>query len=172
VPKSTLSFTGTLPGGVTFTPFSNGTATLSGTAVAGSKGVYFLTITAVNGTLPNSVQLFTLRVQDTAPVLHAPAIISPVSTTFTAGTEGTFTVHTTGVPTATLSLTGTQPSWLSFIDNTDGTATLTVRRARARDLKRYVSSWTGSFSCCDGMQDRKKAHLAKVDAALVTSGSK
>ena len=125
VPKSTLSFTGTLPGGVTFTPLSNGMATLSGTAAAGSKGVYFLTITAANGTLPNAVQLFTLTVQNTAPVLHAPAVISPASTTFTVGTEGTFTVHTTGVPTATLSLTGTQPSWLSFIDNTDGTATLT-----------------------------------------------
>jgi len=124
VPKSTLSFTGTLPGGVTFTPLANGTATLSGTPVAGSKGVYFLTITAANGTLPNAVQLFTLKVQDTAPVLQAPAVISPASTTFTAGTEGTFTVHTTGVPTATLSLIGTQPSWLSFIDNTDGTATL------------------------------------------------
>jgi Putative Ig domain len=124
VPKSTLSFTGTLPGGVTFTPLSNGTATLSGTPVAGSEGVYFLTITAANGTPPDSVQLFTLTVQDTAPVLHAPAIISSASTTFTAGTEGIFTVHTTGVPTATLSLTGTQPSWLSFIDNTDGTATL------------------------------------------------
>jgi Putative Ig domain len=124
-PKSTLSFTGTLPGGVTFTPLANGTATLSGTAVAGSEGVYFLTITATNGTKPDSVQLFTLTVQDTAPVLHAPAVTSPASTTFTVGTEGTFTVRTTGVPTATLSLTGTQPSWLSFIDNTDGTATLT-----------------------------------------------
>src|SRR5205814_606233 len=124
-PNPTLSFTGARRGGVAFTPLANGTATLSGTPVAGSEGVYFLTITAANGTLPNAVQLFTLTVRDTAPVLHAPAIISPASTTFTAGTEGTFTVHTTGVPTATLSLTGTQPSWLSFIDNTDGTATLT-----------------------------------------------
>ena len=124
VPKSTLSFTGTLPGGVTFVPLSNGTATLSGRPAAGSEGVYSLTITAANGTLPNAVQLFTLRVQDTAPVLHAPAIISSANTTFTAGTEGIFTIHTTGVPTATLSLTGTQPSWLSFIDNTDGTASL------------------------------------------------
>src|SRR6266513_1998823 len=124
VPKATLSFTGTLPGGVTFTPLANGTATLSGTPVAGSEGVYFLTITAANGNPPDSVQSFTLTVQDTAPVLHAPAIISSASTTFTAGTEGIFTIHTTGVPTATLSLTGTQPSWLSFIDNTDGTATL------------------------------------------------
>jgi hypothetical protein len=124
-PKPTLSFTGNLPDGITFTPLANGTATLSGTAVAGSEGVYFLTITAANGTPPDAVQLFTLTVQDTAPVTHAPTIISSASTTFTAGIEGTFTVHTTGVPTATLSLTGTQPSWLSFIDNTDGTATLT-----------------------------------------------
>jgi uncharacterized repeat protein (TIGR01451 family) len=124
VPKSTLSFTGTLPSGVTFVPLSSGTATLSGTPAAGSEGVYFLTITATNGTPPDAVQLFTLTVQDTPPVTQAPAIISSASTTFTAGTEGIFTIHTTGVPTATLSLTGTQPSWLSFIDNTDGTATL------------------------------------------------
>src|SRR5437016_3352289 len=124
VPKSTLSFTGTLPASATFTPLSNATATWSGTRVAGSKGIYFLTITAANGTPPNAMQLFTLRVQDAPPVPQAPAIISSASTTFTAGTEGIFTVHTTGVPTATLSLTGTQPSWLSFIDNTDGTATL------------------------------------------------
>ena len=124
VPKATLSFTGTLPGGVAFTPLSNGTATLSGTPVAGSEGVYFLTIAAANGTLPDATQLFTLKVQDAPPVPQAPAIISSASTTFTADTEGIFTVHTTGVPTATLSLTGTQPSWLSFIDNTDGTATL------------------------------------------------
>jgi hypothetical protein len=124
VPKSTLSFTGTLPDGVTFVPLSNGTATLSGTPVAGSEGVYFLTITATKGTPPDAVQLFTLTVQDAPPVTQAPAIISSASTTFTAGTEGIFTIHTTGVPTATLSLTGTQPSWLSFIDNTDGTATL------------------------------------------------
>src|SRR5947199_6178844 len=63
VPKSTLSFTGTLPGGVTFNPLSNGTATLSGTPAAGSEGVYFLTLTAANGTPPDAVPLFTLSVQ-------------------------------------------------------------------------------------------------------------
>jgi hypothetical protein len=46
------------------------------------------------------------------------------------------------------------------------TAKLTVRRERARDLKRYVSSWTGAFGCCDGMKERKKVYLAKVDAVL------
>ena len=31
---------------------------------------------------------------------------------------------TTGTPTASFTTTGTLPTWLSFIDNTDGTATL------------------------------------------------
>ncbi len=118
-----LSFTGALPAGVTFVANTNGTATLSGTPPPGSEGPYPITITASNGTLPNAKQTFTLTVQDAPPVLKAPAITSSASTTFTVGTEGIFTARTTGTPTSSLTLTGTQPSWLSFIDNTDGTAT-------------------------------------------------
>jgi hypothetical protein len=124
VPKSTLSFTGTLPTGVTFKANNNGTATLSGTPAAGTEGVYTITLTAQNGTLPNATQLFTLTVQDAVPIFRAPIITSAASTTFTAGVEGTFTVRTSALPTASLSLTGTLPEWLVFIDNTDGTATL------------------------------------------------
>jgi hypothetical protein len=122
-PKTTLSFTGSLPGGVTFVPNSGGAA-LSGTPVAGSKGIYFLTITGTNGHPPDAVQVFTLSVQDAAPVTHAPTITSAASTTFTVGTEGIFTIHTTGTPTSSIALTGTLPAWLTFNDNTDGTATL------------------------------------------------
>ena len=124
VPKATLSYTGTLPAGVSFVPNSNGTATLSGMPAAGSEGIYPITITAANGTLPNATQNFKLTVQDTPPTPQAPAITSPANSTFTVDIEGTFTVRTTGTPTALLSATGTLPSWLSFIDNTDGTATL------------------------------------------------
>jgi hypothetical protein len=123
-PKTTLSYTGSLPGGVTFVPNNNGTATLSGTPAAGSEGIYFLTITASNGSHPDAVQVFTLTVQDAAPVTHAPAITSAASTTFTVGTEGIFTIHTTGTPTSSITLSGTLPAWLTFVDNTDGTATL------------------------------------------------
>ncbi len=124
VPKATLSFTGVLPTGVTFVAKPNGTATLAGTPAAGSEGAYILTITATNGTLPDATQTFALTVQDAVPILFAPAITSAAGTTVTAGIEGTFTVRTTGNPTSSLSLTGTQPAWLTFIDNTDGTATL------------------------------------------------
>jgi hypothetical protein len=58
----------------------------------------------------------------------APAITSPSSTTFTAGTAGSFTVEATGTPpgpTLTLSDGGASlPTGVSFVDNGDGTATL------------------------------------------------
>jgi len=123
-PKTTLSFTGSLPGGVTFVPSNNGTATLSGTPAPGSQGIYSLTITGTNGFPPDAVQMFTLTVQGTAPVTHAPTITSTASTTFTVGTEGIFTIHTTGTPTSSIALSGTLPAWLTFVDNTDGSATL------------------------------------------------
>jgi hypothetical protein len=124
VPKSTLSVSGTLPAGITFTANNNGTATLSGNPAAGEEGTYKLTLTAQNGTVPNATQLFTLTVQDAVPIYRAPAITTAASATFTAGIEGTFTVRTSGLPTATLSLAGTPPEWLTFIDNTDGTASI------------------------------------------------
>ena len=48
-PTATLSETGGLPGGVTFTDNGDGTATLAGTPATGSNGTYPLTITASNG---------------------------------------------------------------------------------------------------------------------------
>jgi hypothetical protein len=63
-PTATLSENGTLPRGVNFMP-GNGTATLSGTPSAtDTAGTYKFTITASNGVLPESFQLFTLTVVD------------------------------------------------------------------------------------------------------------
>jgi hypothetical protein len=57
-----------------------------------------------------------------APV--APAIVTPDSTTFTVGSPGRFVISTTGSPTAALGESGFLGGHLSFIDNGDGTATL------------------------------------------------
>jgi hypothetical protein len=119
-----VSFTGTLPAGITFVPNGDGTATISGTAAAASEGDYPIDITASNGTLPDAMQTLTIMVQDAPPLLQAPAITSDATGSFKVGTAGTFTITTTGIPTPSLSLIGAQPSWLSFVDNTDGTATL------------------------------------------------
>ncbi len=117
-PKPALSASGALPSGVTFTDNGDGTATLAGTPAAGTGGAYPLTITASNGVGPDAVQSFTLNVD------QAPAITSANAATFTVGTPGTFTVTTTGFPTAALSKSGGLPSGVTFSDNGNGTATL------------------------------------------------
>ena len=63
--------------------------------------------------------------QPVVNVNQAPAITSANSTTFTAGTAGSFTVTTTGLPTPTLTRGGVAlPSGVTFTDNGDGTGTL------------------------------------------------
>jgi hypothetical protein len=56
--------------------------------------------------------------------LIAPGITSANSTTFTAGAAGTFTVTATGTPTPTVTKTGTLPTGVTFVDNSNGSATL------------------------------------------------
>ena len=119
-PTSSLSESGPLPSGVTFVDNGDGTATLAGTPDAGSGGIYSFTITATNGVAPDATQSFTLTDDE------APTITSADNTTFVVGTPGSFTV-TTGhsfPANATLSESGPLPSGVTFVDNGDGTATL------------------------------------------------
>jgi hypothetical protein len=113
-PAPSYSHTGTLPSGVTF----SAAGVLSGTPAAGTGGSYPVTITANNGIAPNATQSFTLTVNQPA------AITSANATTFTVGTAGTFTVTTTGFPKPALAQGSTLPSGVTFVDNGDGTATL------------------------------------------------
>jgi hypothetical protein len=52
------------------------------------------------------------------------AITSAPTTSFTTGSAGSFTVMATGSPAPALSESGALPSGVSFVDNGDGTATL------------------------------------------------
>ena len=108
----------TLPSNLTFTNNGDGTATLSGTPAAGTGGAYKFTITASNGVSPNASQSFTLYVD------QAPAITSASSTTFTVGVFGTFTVTTTGYPPPGIMESGSLPGGVGFVDNGNGTGTL------------------------------------------------
>jgi len=106
-PTPTLALaTGSLPAGVSFAP---ATGMLSGTPAPGTAGSYALSFTASNGVLPVAMQSFTLVVD------QGPAITSANTTTFTAGTPGTFAVTATGAPAPTLALTGgSLPSGVTF----------------------------------------------------------
>jgi hypothetical protein len=116
--STTLTESGTLPAGITFTDNGDGTATIGGTATA--AGSFGFTITASNGVLPDATQAFTLTVN------QPPAITSADHTTFGVGAAGTFTVTTSaGYPTATtITKSGSLPSGVTLTDNGDGTATL------------------------------------------------
>jgi len=116
-PTPAFSESGALPSGITFHDNGNGTATLAGTPAANTGKVYNLTITATN-TAGSNNQSFTLTVD------QAPTITSANSTTFTVGSSSSFTVMTTGVPNPALSETGALPSGVTFVDNGNGTATL------------------------------------------------
>ena len=109
IPTPTLSESGALPSGVTFNP---ATGVLGGTPAAGTGGFYPITFTASNGVPPDAMQGFTLTVSTV--VNQAPAITSPNNTTFTVGSNGGFTVTTTGIPTPTLSESGALPSGVTF----------------------------------------------------------
>jgi hypothetical protein len=58
------------------------------------------------------------------PPNQAPAITSAASTTFAVGSAGGFTVTTTGYPVPSLTESGSLPAGVSFVDNGDGTATV------------------------------------------------
>jgi len=62
VPTPSVSETGALPAGVTFTDNGNGTATLSGTPALATVGTYPLSFKATNGIAPDATQNFTLSV--------------------------------------------------------------------------------------------------------------
>jgi hypothetical protein len=113
----TLTEAGTLPSGVSFKDNGNGTGTLSGTPAAGTGGVYSLTLTAKNavGTTSQTLAL---------TVGQPPVITTANSATALGLVPFSFTIKTTGYPTATLSESGALPSGLTFTAGSNGTATI------------------------------------------------
>ena len=117
-PTPTLSETGSLPPGVTFTANTNGTATLGGSLTSASEGNFPLTFSATS-TAGKTSQSFTLTV-----VSGTLLFTSGASTTFAAGKARTFPVTATGTPTPTLTESGALPSGVTFVAGTAGTAAL------------------------------------------------
>jgi len=117
-PAATITETGTLPGGLTFTAAGDGTATIAGTPAAGTAGSYPVTITATNA----SGSTATLTVTITVNAAAAPVITSGAAAFFTLNQAGAAGITTTGSPTPAITQTGTLPAGLTFVDNGNGTA--------------------------------------------------
>jgi RHS repeat-associated protein len=135
-----LSVSGKLPAGVVPTIIGN-TLTLSGKPAAGSGGIYNITVTASN----SAVSKTTLSLQ--LIVAQAPAITSAADAIFAEGRPGAFTIKATGFPIASIA-TRLLPSWLTFTDNGNGTATLTgtppVGAARTTPYSFQITAMSGS----------------------------
>ena len=113
-----LNEDGALPDGLSFVDNGDGTGLISGIPLAGSGGVYPVTITTVGGSA-DTVQHLTVTVEE------APTFTSPADAQFTRGVHGTFTVTAShAYPQAAISVNGTLPTGLTFTDNGDGTATI------------------------------------------------
>jgi hypothetical protein len=117
-----------------------GGATLSVNVLASAVGDVYTIVSSPSGgitgtfaglangsTFMSGGRIFLITYTATAVKLldaQAPAITSAASAAFTVGTFGSFTITTTGTPTASISLTGTLPTGLSFTNNGNGTATI------------------------------------------------
>jgi Putative Ig domain len=124
-PVARITLTGALPTGVTFVAGTNGTARLSGTPTAAMAGRTFpLTFTASNS-LGTTTQAFTLTVSGAAPTFSG----STIGVAF-SGRAYSFVVQTAGSPVAAITMTGVLPRGVTFVDNHNGTATLSGTPAR------------------------------------------
>lgn len=107
-PTITVSVSGTLPDGITFS-----SPTLSGTPTSTVSSSTFIQVVATNsgGT---HVQNFTLNV---APP-QAPQITSTANATFSVGQLGSFTFTASGAPTPTIQVFGSLPNGVSYNQQT------------------------------------------------------
>lgn len=162
-PDPTLTSSGVLPDGVTFTPNGDGTATLAGTPAPGSGGTYPLMLTADNGVGAAALQAFVLTVD------ASPVFTSPDATTFVVGIAGSFAITTTALPPVlTITQMGALPAGVSFADNGDGTAALSGPPAPGTGGS-YVLTLTASSGV--GSDAVQSFTLTVNEAPAMTSGA-
>ncbi len=117
-PTPSITEAGHLPTGLSFVDNGNGTGTLSGTPMIFDGGDFGISFTAQNGVGSPATQPFTIIVQ------QPPSFTSANNTVFVYGVPNSFTVTTAAFPVASIHESGTLPPWLTFVDNGNGTATL------------------------------------------------
>lgn len=92
--------------------------TVTGTPAPGTGGVHQVTFSATNGIGADATDTTTLTVEEAA------AVAGPASVRLVTGLSGSVTYAATGFPVAALAVTGALPAGVTFVDNGDGTATL------------------------------------------------
>ena len=110
-PLATITESGTLPAGLTFTVPNpaTGSATITGTTTA-AAGTYPVTISATNTSGSTATLALSIVVAASGP----PTITSPATDDFNLGVAGSVAVTTTGGPTPAITESGALPAGLTF----------------------------------------------------------
>jgi thermitase len=111
-----------IPVGPLVTPASTSFGTVSIPFTISSSGTHMFQFAGTDNSGDKSTFIDGVGIAPNGPV--APLITSISGTSFVIGQAATFMVQATGLPAPTLSRTGTLPMGLSFVDNGNGTATL------------------------------------------------
>jgi hypothetical protein len=129
---STITESGSLPAGITFTDNGDGTATIAGTPT-GTGNTYPVTLTAANGVSPNASQNLTIQVN------QAPAVtLNPTDQTTAPGTSVSFIAAASGVPTPTVQWQRSTDGGASFTNIAGATSTTyTFTTAAGDDGNQY-----------------------------------
>jgi len=107
-PVPSLTESGTLPAGLSFTGNGDGTADITGTPATGSGGSYPVTITATNG-LGSASESFTIVVPE------APAFTSADTAGASTGTPFSVTAAASGYPSPTITESGALPKGVKYV---------------------------------------------------------
>lgn len=111
-PAPTVTATG-LPAGLAVDG-----AAITGTPAAGSGGVHAVDLTATNGVGADATDSATITVEEAATVA------GPLEVRMVAGSQSSASYAASGFPVPALSAAGDLPAGVTFVDNGDGTATL------------------------------------------------
>ena len=164
---STITESGTLPAGVTFTDNGNGTATIAGTPT-GTGNTYPVTLTATNGVSPNATQNLTIQVN------QAPAVTTnPADQTVAPGASVSFNAAASGVPTPTVQWQRSTDGGASFTNIAGATSTTyTFTAAAGDDGNKYRAVFTNVVGTatsdrgdaergfCAGVHQRRQHHAS------------
>ena len=158
-PAAALSKVGALPAGLTFTDNHDGTATISGTPTDVTSSTAYVSINA-SSAAGTSTQTLALNL---GPV---PTISSLNSASFASGQNGSFTIRTQGNPTPAITLEGPLPDGLTFVDNGDGTASISGTPTNPSG-----GSATVTLTATNAFGSSNQTFLVQVNAAPTFAGS-
>ncbi|MHB1783837.1 MAG: putative Ig domain-containing protein [Acidimicrobiales bacterium] len=163
-PVPVLTASGRLPGGMSFRPGTNGTATISGVPEPGSTGTYDLSIAATSSK-GVAHQALVLTVVSSR---RAAAITSPSSFDVRGGTYAKLTVSATGNPMPSLALSGRLPYGLHFTDAANSTGYIYGTPGRTIDAS-FPLEVTATNGVGTAARQSLEIHVALAPTAAFTT---